>query len=113
MGSRIAPSPAMRIRLPRTGENSSRRRESDLHQVVEAMEAEAEAEAEAAAEAVEDLDVATVPIPVKSGVKAMRPPILVQFVGFRESHMHTATRPTTDHSAVGILPIPPSIILQP
>ena len=111
MGSRIAPSPAMRIRLARTGENSSRRRESDPHQVVETMEAEAEAEA--AAEAVEDLDVATVPIPVKSGVKAMRPPILVQFVGFRESHMHTATRPTTDHSAVGIPPIPPSIILQP
>ena len=73
----------------------------------------AEADAEAAAKAVEDLDRATVPIPVKSGVKATGPPILVQFVGFRESHMRTATRPTTDHSAVRVLPIPPSIILQP
>ena len=66
----------------------------------------------AALAVVQVLAVVMVHILVINGVKAMRLLILVQFVGFRGSHMPFVTRPITEHSAVGIPPIPPSIILQ-
>jgi hypothetical protein len=93
----------MRTRLPRTGENSSKRSKSELHQADEVV---------AALAVVQVLDVVMVHILVINGVKAMRLLILVQFIGFRGSHMPFVTRPITEHSAVGIPPIPPSIILQ-
>ena len=61
---------------------------------------------------VQVLAVVTVHICVRNSVNGVRLLNLVQLVGFRRSHMNVATRPTTEHSAVGIPHIPPSIILQ-
>ena len=90
-----------------------RRRENKLRQAVEAMVVEAVADKDVAAlDVAQVLAVAMVHILVINGAKAMHLLILTQFVGFKGSHMPFVTRPIMEHSAVGIPPILPNIILQ-